>query len=159
VYCNIDGATVYFDGTPAGTTAGGILSVAVAVAGTPVQTGSIYAQSSPGGAAIYLNGNFRGYAPLTIPNLAPGAYSIKAVLSGYTPDILTVSVYAGSNTPYYPNLQPSPPPAPARPGRSWCPPSRALRSSLLTEITREKPAHHHPVRREPYGQALAPGVP
>jgi len=128
---------VYFDGTPEGTTAGGILSVAVAVAGTPVrqitvsmpgynswqgpltrmpaegehvqlyatlnpiptqttvppvQTGSIYAQSSPGGAAIYLNGNFRGYAPLTIPNLAPGAYSIKAVLSGYTPDILTVSV-------------------------------------------------------------------
>ncbi len=155
VYSNVDGATVYFDGTPEGTTAGGILSVAVAVAGTPVrqitvsksgynswqgplsrmpaegehvqvyatlnpiptqttvspvQTGSIYAQSSPAGAAIYLNGNFKGYASLTIPDLAPGSYSIKAVLNGYTPDVQTVHVYAGSTTPYYPSLQPSPPP-------------------------------------------------
>ena len=35
----------------------------------PVMTGAIYAQSSPAGAAIYLNGNFYGYSPLTIPSL------------------------------------------------------------------------------------------
>ncbi len=75
----------------------------------PVQTGTIYAQSSPAGAALYLNGNFYGYSPLTIPNLAPGSYSMKASLAGYTPDTRIISVYAGQTAPYYPVLQPSPP--------------------------------------------------
>jgi len=152
-YCNVDGATVYFDGVPQGTIAGGILSVGVAPSGTPVRTvtvskagyvswsgplshmpadgehvaeyatinpvptqttvppiqsGSIYALSSPGGAAIYLNGNYYGYSPITIPNLAPGTYSIKATLSGYSPDITSITVYAGQTSPYYPVLQQSP---------------------------------------------------
>ncbi len=79
---------------------------------TPPQptTGSIYAQSSPSGAAIYMNGNFYGYAPITIPNLAPGSYSMKASLSGYTPDTRIVTVAAGQTTTYYPTLQPSPQP-------------------------------------------------
>jgi hypothetical protein len=75
-----------------------------------VQTGTIYAQSSPAGAAIYLNGNFYGYSPITIPNLAPGSFSMKASLNGYTPDTRIVSVYAGQTAGYYPVLQPSPPP-------------------------------------------------
>ena len=37
-YCNVDGATVYFDGIPQGNIAGGILSVAVSPTGTPVRT-------------------------------------------------------------------------------------------------------------------------
>jgi hypothetical protein len=160
VNCNIDGATVYFDGTMEGTIAGGVLTVAVYSTSTPIQTitvsapgyttwtgnappmpspgqqvavyatlnplttipttiptplppvmtGAIYAQSSPAGAAIYLNGNFYGYSPLTIPNLAPSAYSMKAVLSGYTPDNTLVNVYVGQTVPYYPVLQQSPQP-------------------------------------------------
>ena len=154
-YCNIDGATVYFDGKAEGKIAGGILSVAVSPTGTPVrtitvsrsgyvswsgspsrmpddgehvavyatlnpvpttatpvppQTGAIYAQSSPGGASIYVNGIFYGYSPLTIPGLQPNSYSVKAVLSGYTTDSRTVTVYAGQTTPYYPQLQQSPSP-------------------------------------------------
>jgi len=79
---------------------------------TPPQptTGTIYAQSSPSGAAIYLNGNFYGYSPVTIPNLVAGSYSMKASLSGYTPDTRVVTVAAGQTTTYYPTLQPSPPP-------------------------------------------------
>ena len=153
-YCNVDGATVYFDGAPEGTIAGGILSVAVTPTGTPIRTvsasksgyttwsgplsrmpmsgehvqvyatinpiptqtivppvqnGAIYAQSSPAGAAISMNGNFYGYSPITIPNLPQGTYSMKAMLNGYTPDSRMVSVYAGQTASYYPTLQPSPP--------------------------------------------------
>jgi hypothetical protein len=153
-YCNVDGATVYFDGVPQGNIAGGILSVAVTPTGSPVRTisvsktgyttwsgplsrmpasgehvavystinpvvipttvppvqnGAIYAQSSPAGAAIYMNGNYYGYSPITLPNLPPGAYSMKASLSGYTPDTQLINVYAGQTASYYPTLQPSPP--------------------------------------------------
>lgn len=154
-YCNVDGATVYFDGAPQGNIAGGILSVAITPTATPVRTvsvsksgytswsgslsrmpassehvqvyatinphstptpvppvqnGAIYAQSSPAGAAISMNGNFYGYSPVTIPNLPPGTYSMKATLNGYTPDSRLVIVYAGQTASYYPTLQPSPPP-------------------------------------------------
>lgn len=76
----------------------------------PVQTGVIYAQSSPAGAGIYMNGNFFGYSPVTIPNLVPGSYSMRASLNGYTTDTRIVNVYAGQTATYYPTLQPSPPP-------------------------------------------------
>ncbi|MCK9631098.1 MAG: PEGA domain-containing protein [Methanoregula sp.] len=154
-HCNVDGASVYFDGSYQCMIAQGICTVGVSPTGTPVssitvsksgyttwsgspahmpsdgehvevystinplstppttvppvQTGTIYAQSSPAGAAIYLNGNFYGYSPVTIPNLAPGSYSMKASLSGYTPDTQVLSVYAGQTATYYPVLQPSPP--------------------------------------------------
>jgi hypothetical protein len=154
-YCNVDGASVYYDGSYQGTISGGSLSVAVSPEGTPIRTvsvqksgyttwsgalsrmprdkehvsvyatinpvttipttppvqnGAIYAQSSPGGAAIYVNGQFYGYSPLTIPNLPPGAYSMKATLSGYTPDTRFIGIEAGQTAPYYPILQPSPQP-------------------------------------------------
>jgi len=75
----------------------------------PPQNGAIYAQSSPGGAAIYLNGVFYGYAPLTTPNLQPNSYSMKATLSGYSSNSQIITVYAGQTATYYPQLQPSPP--------------------------------------------------
>jgi hypothetical protein len=75
----------------------------------PTQYGAIYAQSSPSGAAIYMNGNFQGYAPLTIPNLLPGSYSMKASLNGYNPDTQIIYVYAGQTAPYYSTLQLTPP--------------------------------------------------
>jgi hypothetical protein len=153
-YCNIDGASVSFDGTYKCTIAQGVCTVAVSPSGTPVrtvavaktgyktwsgapahmpadgehvavystlnpvptqtpvppvQTGTIYAQSSPAGAAIYMNGNYYGYSPITIPNLAPGAYTMKASLNGYTPNTQMVTVYVGQTTTYYPVLQQSPP--------------------------------------------------
>jgi hypothetical protein len=75
----------------------------------PAQNGAIYAQSNPAGAAIYMNGNLQGYSPITIPNLPPGTYSMKAFLSGYTPDTQLINVYTGQTATYYPNLQSSPP--------------------------------------------------
>jgi len=156
VYCNVDGASVYFDNTYEGMTSGGILSVAVTTTATPittvtvsksgyksdseslssmpkanqhvpvyttlnplttvpttvppVQTGAIYVQSSPAGAAIYLNGNFQGYSPMTLSDLSPATYTMKATLSGYSPDTSLVNVYTGQTATYYPVLQLSPQP-------------------------------------------------
>jgi hypothetical protein len=76
----------------------------------PVTFGSIYAQSSPSGAAIYMNGAFQGYAPLTLQSLTPGTYSMKATLNGYTPDTALINVYAGQTAAYYPVLSQSPQP-------------------------------------------------
>jgi hypothetical protein len=154
-YCNVDGASVSFDGTYECTIEQGVCTVAVSPTGTPirtisvsksgyvtwsgslpgmpengqhvpvystlnptptapttappVQTGTIYAQSAPAGAAIYLNGNFYGYSPVTIPSLAPASYTLKASLSGYTPDTQIITVYAGQTASYFPTLRPSPP--------------------------------------------------
>ncbi|MFA5221390.1 MAG: PEGA domain-containing protein [Methanoregula sp.] len=154
-YGNVDGALVYFDGKPEGAIVGGILSVAVAVSGTPVRTisvsksgysrwsgslphmpadgehvavyatinpistptpippiqnGAIYAHSLPNGAAIYMNGQFYGNSPVTIPNIPAGTYSMKATLNGYTPDTRMIMVYAGQTAFYSPTLQQSPQP-------------------------------------------------
>ncbi|MDD3069697.1 MAG: PEGA domain-containing protein, partial [Methanoculleus horonobensis] len=65
----------------------------------PVETaGSIHATSSPSGAAIYLNGNYRGTAPLTIQSLSPGTYTLEAERSGYRSDLSTVTVRAGQQS-------------------------------------------------------------
>ena len=153
-YCNVDGASVSFDGRYECTIAQGVCTVGVSPTGyvstvtvsmpgyvtwsgplsgmpadkqhvavyatlnpvptqTPVpppQNGAIYTQSNPAGASIYLNGNLQGYSPFTIPNLPQGTYSLKASLSGYSPDTQLVDVYSGRTSTYYPNLQPSPPP-------------------------------------------------
>ncbi len=65
----------------------------------PVEiVGSIHATSNPSGAAIYLNGNYRGVAPLTIKDLAPGTYTLEADRSGYYSDRTTVTVKAGKQS-------------------------------------------------------------
>ncbi len=135
VHCNVDGASVYFDGGYKGQIAQGVLSVPVYTTGSPYQTyrlemsgyksaagslpgepaagetvdvyvtlnptatsGSIYATSTPSGAAIYLNGNYRGVTPLTISSITPGTYQIEADLPGYQPYSTTVSVSAGQTS-------------------------------------------------------------
>ncbi|WP_332449293.1 PEGA domain-containing protein [Methanoculleus sp.] len=135
VHCNVDGASVYFDGQYQGATSGGSLYVPVYSTGTPYSTirverngykaysgslpsgpaagetrdvyatlqpvetyGSIYVTSNPSNAAIYLNGNYRGVAPLTITDLTPGTYSLTADRSGYQSDYTTVTVRAGQQS-------------------------------------------------------------
>ena len=73
----------------------------------PVTPGSIYAQSSPAGAGIYLSGVYYGTSPITINNLPPGSYSVMAYLSGYSADTRVIQVYSGQSSSYYPTLQPS----------------------------------------------------
>jgi hypothetical protein len=50
---------------------------------TPHDDGTIYVESSPSGAVISVDGVNYGHAPVTIPNLFPGSYTITAELAGY----------------------------------------------------------------------------
>ena len=72
----------------------------------PVNYGSIYVESSPTGASIYFNGNYRGNAPLTINEVWPGSYSIQAELNGYHTYTTTTSVSSGTRSNVYCSLSP-----------------------------------------------------
>ncbi|MDD1718899.1 MAG: PEGA domain-containing protein [Methanoregulaceae archaeon] len=76
----------------------------------PPSTGSISASTSPSGAAIYLNGEYRGYSPLTIDQLSPQTYTVAAKLDGYTSVSQYVTVYASQTSAFYAQLKSSPPP-------------------------------------------------
>lgn len=67
----------------------------------PPQYGSIRVTSAPSGAAVYLNGNYRGTTALTIPDVPQGSYSIEADLSGYHTYTTPVTVYAGQQATVY----------------------------------------------------------
>ena len=67
----------------------------------PTNYGSIGVESSPNGAQIYFNGNYRGLAHLTINEVYPGTYTISADLSGYRTYSTTVTVYVGSRSSVY----------------------------------------------------------
>ncbi|MDD1653805.1 MAG: PEGA domain-containing protein [Methanomicrobiales archaeon] len=67
------------------------------------QYGSVYVTTTPTGAAIYLNGNYRGTAPLTLTNVRPGTYTIEADLEGYDSASTSDTVVAGQQlTEYFP---------------------------------------------------------
>ena len=67
----------------------------------PRQKGTIAAASVPEGAAIYLNGVYRGDSPVEIRNLSFGLYSLKATLKGYTPDTQQITVTSGQSVWLY----------------------------------------------------------
>lgn len=67
---------------------------------TPTVTGStttaaITLDSTPSGATVSLNNEFRGYTPLTIPGLVPGSYSVLVSHDGYMAGQTTLTVAAG----------------------------------------------------------------
>jgi hypothetical protein len=49
----------------------------------PGPYGTIYVESSPPGAVVFLNGENKGHAPVTVTGLWPGSYTISAELAGY----------------------------------------------------------------------------
>ncbi len=146
IQCNVNGASVYFDGQYQGMISANQLTVSVYTTGTPFTSysvektgyytatgnmvmpaagetrtytatlqpiptpapdvGSIHIESSPSGAAVTLNGNYRGTTPLTINSIYTGSYPISIELSGYYPYSSTVSVYAGSTSQVYGSLTP-----------------------------------------------------
>jgi len=143
IHCNVDGASVYFNGEYKGVISANQLTVPVYTTGTPYTSysveksgyypasgsivmpeagqtrtytatlqlmptptpapeyGSISVDSSPSGAAIYLNGNYRGVAPVTINAVRAGSYSVSAEMSGYYTYSTTTTVYAGSMSNVY----------------------------------------------------------
>lgn len=68
-------------------------------------TGSLYVQTIPSGASIYLDSSLKGISPLTIDNVATGTHTVKAVLGGYKDAYAYPNVQAGQLTSLYLTLQ------------------------------------------------------
>jgi len=58
----------------------------------PEVLGSLHVESQPPGAAITLNGEQKGPAPVDVPSLAVGNYEVRAELKGYEPRSETVAI-------------------------------------------------------------------
>ncbi len=48
-------------------------------------SGRLLVRSSPSGAEVFVNGDRRGVTPLTLRDLAPGAYAVRVSRAGYAP--------------------------------------------------------------------------
>jgi len=143
IRCNVNGASVQFDGSHKGVISGGSLTVPVYTTAAPYHTvtvaksgyttysgsltmpaagetttvyatlnptqvnyGTISVESSPSGAEIYFNGDYRGLAPVTISEVWPGSYTISAEKEGYHTYTTTTSVSSGTRSNVYCPLSP-----------------------------------------------------
>jgi hypothetical protein len=74
-------------------------------------TGDLQVSSTPSGASVYLNGDFKGVTPqddhLDVINLAPGSYTVGLKRSGYEDYTTTVTIQAGKLVQMNAALQPS----------------------------------------------------
>jgi hypothetical protein len=84
---------------------------------TPVSVGKVSVSSAPSGAEVTIDNLFRGYAPVVVPDIAPGTHSISLKVQGYSDWISTVQVNAGETAQVVGTLSPLPaPPAPTPSG-------------------------------------------
>lgn len=68
--------------------------------------GTIYVESSPAGADVYLDGDARGHAPLTISGLWPGTYEITARMTGFETYTSTTTITGATRSAVYCRLTP-----------------------------------------------------
>lgn len=62
-------------------------------------TGGVAVTSSPSGASVYLDGEFRGVTPLNINDAAAGSHNLLVTLKGYDNNQQKITVTAGSVQP------------------------------------------------------------
>ena len=62
---------------------------------TSPATGTLSITSTPSGAAVKINGTFKGETPLTLESQKPGSYSVTFSAEGYESQTQSVSVTAG----------------------------------------------------------------
>lgn len=144
-HTNVDGATIYIDGIPAGTTVNQVYTYTVSLDGSPSSypktayaaksgydnsqvanlgvpdvgqtlnyymtlnpvtpsTGTIYVQSSPTNAQVYIDGSYYGRTPQSVSGLATGSHSVLVQKSGYQDWSTTSQVTAGGSTNVYASL-------------------------------------------------------
>jgi len=76
------------------------------------ERGSIRITSAPSGANVYLNGSYKGTAPLILANLSSVNYTIEVSQPGYKPYNASVQLTSGKNSNLYAVLQLAAPPNP-----------------------------------------------
>ncbi len=69
-----------------------------------VTTGTLSVSSSPSGAAVYVDGSYRGVTSTSVGNLVPGSHAVQLVMAGYQDWTGTVSITAGATTYLNPTL-------------------------------------------------------
>lgn len=88
-------------GTSAFVTAGEASTVnAYLVRNTPYpSTGSLNIVTSPGGADIYVDGEYMAESPYLVTGLAPGSHTLRMQKAGYDEYFSTVTIVSGQQTP------------------------------------------------------------
>jgi hypothetical protein len=71
----------------------------------PPVGGTITVISFPQGAAVYLNGEYRGVTPAKFQNVPPGDYLINFSLAGYNNEAFSTTIYDGSTREIGVNLE------------------------------------------------------
>ncbi len=59
--------------------------------------GTLYVESNPSGAEVYIDGYYEGTTPLTIPNILPGTYTVKITKDGYNDYYESVYISPGAS--------------------------------------------------------------
>jgi len=70
------------------------------------QYGNVTINSYPSNAAIFMDGQLKGVAPLKINNLTVGSHALKLTLNGYQDYEMTLNIIAGDNGNQYLTLTP-----------------------------------------------------
>jgi hypothetical protein len=97
---------------------------------TPVPgTGSVAVSSNPSGAQVFLDNNYAGISPLTIPSVQPGSHTVLIKQSGYADWQATQTVQPGQVTRVDATLSPS-----TTPTKGGMPAVMALVGLLLVVI-------------------------
>jgi hypothetical protein len=71
-------------------------------------TGSLDVRSTPSGASIYIDGDYKGVTPKVISGLSEGSHQVKVTRSGYNDYTRTTSVTAGKTATVSATLSPIP---------------------------------------------------
>jgi hypothetical protein len=73
---------------------------------TPSRYGSLYVETTPKSADIYVDGRYIAQSPSVVPSLVPGTHSVRLHKAGYNEYVGTFTVYAGEQTPVTVTLSP-----------------------------------------------------
>jgi PKD repeat protein len=68
-------------------------------------TGSLAVITDPPGAEIYIDGNFKGVSPVTLPGLSAGTHTVLLTLQEYADSTTSISVTAGQTQKYTTELE------------------------------------------------------
>ena len=69
-----------------------------------ITNGSIYFETNPPGASVYVNNTYKGITPFTLSNVIPSYYKVLVEDSGYQIYTETVKVNSGTKTSFYAKL-------------------------------------------------------
>lgn len=94
-------------------------TLAAVTVGASSDGGTISVATFPKGAAVYLNGEYRGTSPVKMTEIPPGDYLVNISMAGYNPESISLQVFSGSTREISVNLEPEsavPTPRPTLPG-------------------------------------------